>query len=308
MTINCAISGFFRHSPDRQRHVFKCKFCDSKNIVKYGQYQGLQRYFCKDCERKFADNDALPHMKTPSFQVASVLDMFYERKSICAIRGYIEQQYGNYPSISSIYRWIVRFTEMAIEETEAYRPKVGDVWIAAETSLKINGEKWWIWDIIDSETRFLLASHMSRLRTMQNAQALVAQATEKAGKFPRIVITNTLQAYLNNVELVPKNDIKSSQYMRFIIKPSKDMTEEVNKPLKRRIKVIQKTKKEKRSRLALNGCSVHYNFFKPHKDLNYRTPAEKAGVGLSFDGWLSIVKEDSFPRHGQNHVEVRTQG
>jgi transposase-like protein len=34
--------------------------------VKYGTFQGMQRYFCKDCRRKFADNDSLPGMKTPS--------------------------------------------------------------------------------------------------------------------------------------------------------------------------------------------------------------------------------------------------
>ena len=237
-------------------------------------------------------------MKTPSFQVALALNMFYERKSICAIRGYIEQQYRNYPSISSIYRWIVHFTKMAIEKTEAYSPKVGDVWVVAETALKINGEKWWVWDIIDSKTRFSLASHMSRSCSMQNAQAIMGQATKKAGKFPRRVITNTLGTYLKNIELMLKKDIKSSQNTRFIVKSSKAMTEKVNKPLKYGIEVIQKTKKEKSATLLLNGYLVYYNFFKPHKDLNYRTPAEKAGIGLSCNSWLSIVEEGSFPKHG----------
>lgn len=307
MTINSAITGFFRRSLDRGTDL-KCKLCDSKNIVKYGQYQGLQRYFCKDCGRKFADNDALPHMKTPSFQVAAALNMFYERRSICAIRRHIEQQYRNYPSTSTIYRWIIRFTKVAIEKTKAYKPKVGDVWIAAETSLKIRGEKWWIWHIIDSRTRFLLASCMSQSRTMQNFQALMGQATEKAGKFPRRVITNTLEMYLNNIELMLKEGMEGCQHIGFIIKPSKAMTKKVDKPPMRGIKLVQKVKKEKNSRLLLNGCLVHYNFFKPHKDLHYRTPAEKAGIGSSLSGWLSIVEGDSFPKHGQNLVEARAQG
>lgn len=29
-----------------------CKFCHSKNIIKNGKPKGLQRYYCKDCERE----------------------------------------------------------------------------------------------------------------------------------------------------------------------------------------------------------------------------------------------------------------
>lgn len=55
-----------------------CKYCGSRNIIKWGQYHGIQRFFCKDCKRKFADNMALPNMQTPIDQVGSALGMFYE--------------------------------------------------------------------------------------------------------------------------------------------------------------------------------------------------------------------------------------
>jgi len=282
MVINSTIGDFFKRSLAKSELV-RCKFCGSRNTVKYGQYQGIQRYLCKNCKRKFADNDASPHMKTPAFQVASALNLFYERKSICAIRRYIEQQYKNYPSTSTIYRWIIRFTKIAIKKTEACRPAIGRVWIATETSLKINGERWWIWDIIDSRTRFLLASHILQRRTVQSAQALMAQATEKAGKLPRRVITNTLKTYLSN-----------TQHAGLIIRSNKGITGKVSNPLKYRIGIMQRVKKVKASKLLLDGYLVHYNFIKPQEDLDYRTPAEKARVGLPFNSWLSMALEDSF--------------
>jgi len=55
----------------------KCKFCGSRRIVRYGHWQNMQRWWCKDCKRKFADNDAPPKMKTPTVQIASALSMFY---------------------------------------------------------------------------------------------------------------------------------------------------------------------------------------------------------------------------------------
>ena len=32
-----------------------CKYCNSANVVKFGTFEGVQRYWCKDCKRKFAN-------------------------------------------------------------------------------------------------------------------------------------------------------------------------------------------------------------------------------------------------------------
>ena len=34
-----------------------CKFCHSSNLVKNGKPKGLQRYYCKDCEREQIKGD-----------------------------------------------------------------------------------------------------------------------------------------------------------------------------------------------------------------------------------------------------------
>ena len=284
-----------RYNIHRQSDWLKCKFCGSEHIVKYGRYQGVQRYFCKRCRRKFADNGASLHMKTPSFQVASALNMFYENKPICSIRRYMEQKYNSYPSFSTIYRWIIRFTKLGIEKTAACRPAIGDVWIAAETPLKVNGEHYWILSVVDSRTRFLLACSISQSRSMQNTMVTLTQATEKAGKFPRRIITSTLTTYLNYISSMLKKDMKGPQPAGFKVRSSKGIVKKVNKPLRNGIKIIRKAKKGKTAKLLLKGCLIQYNFIKTHKKLNNRTPAEKAGVGFCSNGWLTIISEDDLP-------------
>ncbi len=193
---------------DKERGL-SCKYCGSRNLVKYGQCQGVQRYFCKDCKRKFADNKALPHMSTSSIQVASALSMYYGGMSLNSIRRHLEQQYRNYPSDSTVYRWVVRFTKIAVEEAKKYKPEVGDVWVADETVLRIGGKKIdrlkkgvWFWDILDTKTRFLLASHISQSRTLDDAETLMDKAWQRAGKSPRIILTDKLGAYLDGVSIV----------------------------------------------------------------------------------------------------------
>ena len=107
-----------------------CKFCGSKKVVRYGHYQMIQRWWCKDCKRKFVDNDALPKMRTPIAEVAAALTMFYEGLSLNGIRRNLDQIFGDYPSDSSVYGWIVRFSKVAISEAKDYQVHAGSVWIA----------------------------------------------------------------------------------------------------------------------------------------------------------------------------------
>jgi transposase-like protein len=86
------------------------------------------------------DDDSIPGMKTPKEQIASALDMYYEGMSLNAIRRHLEQMYHNYPSDSSVYNWITKFSEVAIKEAEKQKPNVGDVWVADETVLKIESK------------------------------------------------------------------------------------------------------------------------------------------------------------------------
>ena len=117
----------------------QCKFCGSKRIVRYGRYQNVQRWWCKDCKRKFVHNLAIPKMKTPIAEVAAAVNMFYEGLSLNAIRRSLDQTFNDYPSDSTVYEWVVRFTKVAIAKTKDYKAQAGDTWIADETMLKIGG-------------------------------------------------------------------------------------------------------------------------------------------------------------------------
>jgi hypothetical protein len=91
-----------------------CKFCSSPDIVKYGTFHGMQRYFCKSCRRKFADNDALPKMKTPIWIISLSLNCYYNGMSLAAVQREINQRHGAYYAQSSIYNWIMRFSGEAV--------------------------------------------------------------------------------------------------------------------------------------------------------------------------------------------------
>lgn len=128
---------------DTELQLRKCKYCGSYHVRRYGHYKGVQRLFCNDCERKFVDNDALPGMKTPADYLGSAVSMFYEGMSLNAIRRQLLQQYGIYPSDSTVYEWTKCYTKEAVSKANTEKPQVGDVWVADETVLKVGGKNTW---------------------------------------------------------------------------------------------------------------------------------------------------------------------
>ena len=269
----------------------ECKYCHSTAIVKYGQYKGVPRYFCKACKRKFKADNTLFHMKTPANQVSACLSMWYEGMSQNAIRRQLKQDYGNTPSTATIYEWIDKYTQSAIANTRDYHPRVGDVWVADETVLRIDGQNVWFWDIIDRDTRFLLASRVSVTRTTRDAKALMEQASKRAGKNPKAVITDKLQSYLDGIEMAYGADTEHRQGKPFTTK--EDSTNDIERfhgTLKARTKVMRGLKSIDTAIQFTEGWLVHYNYLRPHESLNDRPPAQVAGIKYPFENLADVTR------------------
>jgi transposase-like protein len=268
-----------------------CKYCQSEHVVKYGKYKDVQRYFCKECKRKFASTETIPKMQTSTRTVADVLNMYYEGLSEAEIRRNLIQQDNSYISTGSVYNWVNRFSKMVILEANKYKPDVGLVWVADETVIDIDGKNIWFWDILDTRTRFLIASHMSFTRTAKDAQALMKQAYDRTGKIPRVIYTDKLRAYLDGIELTFGGDTTHKQGSPFDIENNTNLIERFHGTIKSRTKVMRGLRTVDSARLFMDGWLVHYNFFRPHMSLKDRTPASVAGICFPFRNWKDVVEQ-----------------
>jgi putative transposase len=268
-----------------------CKYCGSNNIVKFGTVEGTQYYWCKDCKRKFVPNDALPKMKTSVSLVADAVDSYFGGMPLDAIQRNLEQQYNTRFSESGIYYWIIRFAKDAIDQTKDFHPEVGDEWIADETSLKVGNRNIWFWDIIDAKTRYLLASRLSDARTTKEAALLMKQASDRAGKIPKKIITDKLAAYIDGIELVFGAGTKHIQSKPFTDVDSTNIIERFHGTLKDRTKVIRGFKNMDTARLLTEAWLVHYNFFKEHTSLGDVPPAQNMGIPVPIRNWKDVVSK-----------------
>jgi putative transposase len=268
-----------------------CKHCGSKNVVRYGTKDGKQYYRCKDCKRTFVWNNAMPGMRYPPDQIATAISLFYDGLSIDAIRRQIDSIYEVFPSDSTVYEWITRFSKKAVNEARFTNLEIGDLWVADETVLKIDGRNVWFWDVIDDQTRFLLNSRISYTRTTKDAQALFERAAERANRIPETVITDKLYAYLDGLELAFGADTEHIRSKGFTVQPNTNLIERFHGTLKARTKIMRGLKNVETALEFTDGWLINYNFFRPHEALKNKTPAEVAKSDFPYKSWRDVVSD-----------------
>jgi len=274
---------------DTENNGIVCKYCGAGGVSKYGSYKGVQRYWCKVCQRKFKADDTLFHMKVSPDYISSALDMYYTGSSINDICEHFRNAQGYHPSKSVIFGWIDKFTDMAVDHFRKYKPQVGSVWACDETVLRLDKKrKIWFWDLIDLKTRYLIASRVSTSRTTGDAQKLMEKAKRITGITPQKVITDKLYAYWDGIELVFGADTEHVQSSPFAKGDSTSKIECFHSTLKERTKVMKAFRNIDTLIQFTDGFLVYYNYLKPHHSLNGKTPAEAAKVDYDVKNWMDI--------------------
>ena len=277
-----------------------CKYCQSTRVRKYGFIEGVQTYFCNDCHRKFKVDDRLFRMKTPYLQVASALDDYYTGKSIGDICESQLIRHHNRPSTKTIYSWIVKYTNEAVDRFKDAHPQVGDTLVADETVIKLDGKNHWCIDIIDRDTRYLIATKLSPNREMKDIKALMEQVREVTGKVPKRVLTDGWRGYVDGIELAFGADARHIVTDPFSREDNTELIERWHSTLKERTKVLRGLKSVETADRFLDGFCAWYNYMRPHESLQGRTPAEVAGIAYDCRSWVDVV------RTSKPHVQILT--
>jgi transposase-like protein len=256
----------------------RCKYCASQHIVKYGTVGTIQRWRCRDCKKSFLGNENLPHLKTSTRQIVDALYLYCEGIPLNAIRKYMIVMHNQYPSISTIHNWMIKFGKLTAQSARIHKPNVGETWVADEARLMICHNNYWIWDLIDIKTHFLLASSLTITRTKNDAQSLMLLAQKWTSKPPELIFTDNLSIYPESIEFAWGSETRHIPSNKFAALPNRGIIDVLSDLRKGRQRIIRGTKKIEIIGLLLEGWIIHYNFFRPQELLGDRTPAEMAGI------------------------------
>lgn len=242
-----------------------------------------------------AKEHRITKMKIEAPKIASALGMYYGGMPLDAIQQQFKQDHDLDMSESNYWNWVKRFTKEAVRQTKDFKPEVGSEWVADETYLKLGKRNIYFWDIIDSDTRYILATHVSFTRGTRDAQKLMTKARECAGKAPSKIYTDKLRSYLDGIELTFGADTEHRQGGPFNIEDNTNLIERFHRTLKQRSKVFQKFKNIEDIRLLTSGWLINYNFFKQHEGIGDIPPAQAKTKVVPFKDWNDVVRPEHLP-------------
>lgn len=278
-----------------------CKKCGSTQIIKQGIRENksgnLQRFLCKECGYKFVVKESGFHkMKNQPKIVTLALDLYFKGISYRKIVDHLKQFYGITVSYVAIIKWIRKYVQLMKKYTDDLTPQTSGIWHTDEMAINIKGQYNWLWNVMDHETRFLLASQISQRRETEDARRVFQKAKEVANNKPLVMVTDGLRAYEDafKKEFFTLRNPRTEHIRkpRFIDKANNNMVERLHGTIRERNKV-QRALKNKTNNQIIDGQRIYYNFIRPHQDLNGKTPAEMANLDLKLgqNKWLSLIEK-----------------
>jgi len=269
-----------------------CKFCGSPDVIKYGKNGRRQVYKCKNCNRKFVNNANFEKMKYDVHTITLTLDLYFKGISLRKITDHLKQFYNLNVHYSTIYRWIEKYIMILNEYVSTLEPELGGTWHAYEMMVNIHGDWHYLWNVMDEETRFLLASVISRERKLEDARRAFQAAKQIGKKKPKYVVTDGLKVYhkaFNKEFYDYHQSCKHISNVRLRGEVNNNLIERLHGTIRERNKVQRGLKKEKTP--IIDGKRIYYNFIRPHESLGGNTPAEIAmGLDLGQNKWEALLK------------------
>jgi len=241
------------------------------------------------------DKARVHKMKTSARLIASAMGMYYGGMPLDAIQQQFRQDHDLDMSESNYWNWVKRFTKEAIKQAKDFKPTVGDQWVADETYMKLGKRNVYFWDIIDADTRYLLATHVSFTRSGRDAKRLMDLAQDRAGKSPKVIVTDKLAAYIMAIDDTFGGEAKHRQGGPFDLVHSTSLIERFHRTLEQRTRVFQKFKDIDNIRLLTDGWLINYNFFKQNEGCGNIPPAQAMSKIVPFKDWNDIVRPESVP-------------
>ncbi len=287
--------------------TLSCKFCGETKLVKRGQRRsklGMKpQYECKACGKWFIQNgNHLPRARIDERLQAMSVDLYFSGFSVRKIKRFLQDYYHVKVSHVAIYKWLRKYGPLMADYTKQFKPELSGVWNADEMMVKasheptVHGEgRWfWCWNVLDNDTRFLLANKLTQKRGHLEAQAAFQEAREIAKEAPTMVVTDALKSYigaysqnlneLRNIVHIGRSSLQSGRNARI---------ERFHGSVREREKVMRSLKHKESAQELLQAYRVWYNYVRPHMGIGGLTPAQAAEIPLQLgtNKTLSLLRK-----------------
>lgn len=288
-------------SPDLEQ----CSVCGSTHFQKWGwRYRKdggrVQRFKCLGCSHRWnAKLEGFERMRSNPHAITVALDLYFKGVSLRKIADHLKMFERVNVSNVAICKWVQKYVSLMKDYVDTLHPELSRVFHADETKVNIRGQWVWLWHLMDGDTRFLLANHVSQGRTVADAREAFREAKAVAKTDARVLLTDGLSSYVPAAQREFPNAVHVSG-VGIQGRVNNNRMERYHGTFKERSKVMRAIKKPNSA--FIEGQRIYYNYLRPHAALDDKTPAQAAGIELRLTGnrWEAIIKKASKEHVGSN--------
>ena len=268
-----------------------CPYCAGAKVSRWGKNaNGKQTYRCKQCSKRFLHTGQVAGRHATAEQIGMAVRMYYGGTSYKQTAETMADGHDiSEPSKETLYRWVTEYTEVAKDILDDFPAHTSGKWVADEIQVRVGGEKFWLWNLMDAGTRYALAVHLSPNRDQRAAVAVMRKAMAAADAPPRSITTDKLGSYTGAIKAVfPDADHIQSEGIRARV--NNNLSERLQGTIRDREKTLRGLEGLESGQRYFDGWSVNYNVIREHEGIDYQTPAEMAGVNPPFKEWADVVR------------------
>lgn len=308
------------HSPVNQDFIenakradqIMCPRCGGNNYQKFGirhnkKNEPLQRYKCNDCDRKFIFNPGFEYAKASAKVITASIDLYFKGVSLRKIEDHIKQHYTGPISDSAVCHWIHKFERAVQPYVDSFAPdQVGGVYhvdemmvhVRKENNLSVKEKQGetahknrrfdnhysWLWNLMDSTTRFWICSMISQRRDINSARRVLQEMKQRA-PLPKAFVHDGLptynEAYQDELFTLGDPRIENIRSVGVGSEGLNPKVERLNGTMRDREIVMRGMDTTESAQELVDAMRIHYNFIRPNMAIGGQTPAEAAGIHLN---------------------------
>lgn len=272
-----------------------CGKCQSDQIVKNGfrkvkNKAKRQRYVCLNCGYRFIlGENGFSKVSSDPHIIVETLNLVMGGMSLRNISRHVFTVHQVKISHVAIMKWVRKYTQVMKAYVDKLIPEYQEVWSVDEMMLNIKGTEQmgkgyysWMWSIIHPQTRFVIATELSKRREIGDARNILKVGKERVESSPAYIITDALNSY--EAAFRKEFDTRRTAHIK-----TKSLSEGfANRPIERwhnEVREITKTRRglgnDESAQVMMDLKRIGHNFCRPHSGLpGNTTPAEAAGLDL----------------------------
>jgi len=281
----------------------KCRFCKSENFVKKGfrktENRGkIQKYYCKECNKFFTDDEGFYRMRYSAQTITLSVDMYLSNLSSRKMRNQLRRHFSIKTTHQTVLNWVRKYVMKVHNFVEKLGYNLGKHFYADETFIRRQKQDDRFWACVDWDTRMITGIHYSISGNIEEAKLFIKKSISK-GK-PKSIQTDSAKFYprafkklFYSNKLGSRGGLEVEHKIQNVSKTHihNYKIETVFMKIKDRVNDFRGLKSLWSAPILMCGLTIQHNFIEEHTTTG-KQPCILAGQNLDVgeNRWLGLIK------------------